>query len=203
MAFQSVPETAEAVCRVSVNDVVTTNTFYFRKSGGYDQTAINTLADAVDAWYTAQMKPKLCIEATYLDTVVRGLESLNDLTAVNNDGTGAGAVGGEVVVNHTSFAVKRLSGLTGRSARGRIYITGMPIVNQQADENRITQAAADAYVTALDALKTAAAAVGWQEVIVSRYSGGVQREEGVVFVVVNYAYTDLILDTQRGRMPTA
>jgi len=201
MAFQRVPETAEAVLSIGSQGIIMTNTFYFRKTGGYGQVDIDDLAAAVDGWVGAHYRARLSAEATYFGTNVRGLDQVNDLTAVNTTSAGIGGVVGEILPLNVSFAIKRLSGLTGRSARGRIFVPGIPTSQLDANENFVLATYADGNVDALNELKIDAALAGWQEVIVSRFENNVKRPLGVLFVVVNYAYTDLIVDTQRGRLP--
>nr|CRY95242.1 hypothetical protein [uncultured prokaryote] len=201
MAFQSVPNCAEAVIRGVVNTIPVVNVLNFTKVGGsYNQTDIDALAAVIDAWFADSIMGHTSNQVQYVETVVRGLENLNDYEAQNNDETTFGAVTAAPMPGQVTWVVKHLSGLTGRSARGRTYIWGIPVTSLQADENLISLAAAEDFVEGFDELPPLVAAAGWAHVIVSRFTGNAPRPTGIFFPVVSYAYTDLRLDTQRRRL---
>lgn len=202
MAFQSVPGTAEAVVRIQLNGVISTNTFYFEQGGGYTQSDIDNLASLVDAWVDNEYLPLISADAAYLSTNVRGLENIVDLAAVDSTGAGVGGVAQKPLPANVTIAIKRETGLTGRSARGRVYIIGMPITWLPTNENLVDPTLLTGMVAALNALRVdVAASSSWEEVVVSRYSNGVKRTTGVVFPVTTYINTDNTVDSQRGRLP--
>lgn len=200
MPFQSVPDTAEAVVRFLVNGQNCTLTFYGQRAGGYDQTAISQLAETVDDWAGSHFRPALSEQAAYTGVAVRGLESAVDFLAVNADNAGIGAVNFAPMPNVCAFAVTRISGLAGRSARGRVY---WPITtfNVGADENTVAAAFRDDTLNHLNALRGDMQLATWTEVIVSRVTLGAPRPFGVTFQVLNYVSSDLNIDTQRRRAP--
>lgn len=200
MAFQSVPDTAEVVVRYTYGGQNIVNTFYARYFGEYDLDALQELADVTDAWVTSELKPLLASNLTYVGVDVRGLEFENDNTATANAGAGLGTNAGAVVAPQYSFAIKRLSGLTGRSARGRIYIPPPPASALQADKNFVLAAYADPWVTALEQLTADWATILWTAVIVSRISDGAVRTFGIVFPIIGWEYDNLRGDTQRRRL---
>jgi len=202
MAFQSVPETAEIAVRYVINGILCINTFYARRSGGYSLGQLTALASTVDAWVHADWKGFISNQAAYNNTIVRGLENENDFEVIDDTNSGVGASASAPMPNNVCLAIKRLSGLTGRSARGRVYCT-LLAADVSTDENRVGSTSASNRVTALNALTADIAGIGWTEVIVSRFSGGVKRAAGVTFPVVAYQSTDLRIDTQRRRLPSS
>lgn len=200
MAFQPVPETAEAVVRYTVNDVLITNTFYARMNGGYLENNLQDLADLVDGWVGAEMLPILSNQVNYTSTVVRGLANENDFEKVANAEAGVGGLTGAVSPNNVTIAVARVSGLTGRSARGRIYLPPIPASGLAGNENFITGAYAITIEDALNLLRLAIQVLGWIEVIVSRYAEGEKRAAGMTFPVTGYVLKDLRVDSQRARL---
>lgn len=199
MPFQSVLGCAEAVVRYTCNLQLCTMTFYGFHPSVYDQQAINTLATNMDIWATQNFKNLLSNEANYTGVHVRGLTNITDLEATVITGAGLGVLVSPPMPNSVALCVKRLSGFSGRSARGRVF---WPVARTQiaTNEDFILQASRDQIVAALNSVKTSMTAGGWTEVIVSRYSHGAIRPEGVFYNVQLYTTTDLVLDTQRRRL---
>lgn len=201
MAFQSVPATAEAVVRCIWSSVLVTMTFYASVAVAYDQQAIDDLAEAIDDWMSTDMLPELTDQLSYLSTEVRGLEQEVDFVASNSTGAGIGTGSSTTLPNNVAFAMKRLSGFSGRNARGRVYIPGLSAAFLQGDENYLLQTKADALKFALNNQLAYLTLAGWFPVIVSRYNEGEKRLFGVTFAVDEWDYTDLRLDTRRDRLP--
>lgn len=200
MAFQSVPQTAEAVVRYTNNGVISSLTFYGLYPTAYDQTAIDDLAAAVDGWAGTDLRSILAQETAYTTTSVRGLENAVDFFSVNATGAGIGSTTGEQLPGLVAFAVKRITGLAGRSARGRVFLP-VPQNDLGSDENQVAGARVTAYVAALNVLRADMLLAGWTEVVVSRYTLGAARPVGVTYPVTNYLATDTFIDTQRRRAP--
>ncbi len=199
MAFQSVADTAEAVINFDNIGQPGINRVNFQKTGGYDQDDIDALAALVDAWVFDDYLPLINIGVDYLFTRVRGLESAVDLEATEDENAGPGTQAGTGAPAQQSFVTQLQTGATGRSARGRFY--WMPTVITVFDTARtLLQAQADAYVDAMADLVAAAAAVGWDMVVTSRYTAGAARPTGVNRIVTDVTAPNLNLDTQRRRV---
>ncbi len=203
MAFQSVPETAAIDVIYTYNGVTCENIFYAKHPGGYTQTDITALAAAVDIavgenWLDIQPP-----EAIYQRVEVRGLESENDFQATANTNAGPGEALTAALPNQVTIAIKKESGLTGRSARGRSYWIGIPSGEVEAtDENRLTASFIAEVEIEVGRIRTRINATGsWEAVLVSRITGGVQRAVGVTFDWLGTVCVDNIVDTQRGRLP--
>lgn len=201
MVFQSVPETVEIAVTALQGQQPLQNTFHARKVGGYSQADIDSLASAMDSLVDLEWIPLWSNNCTYQGVVIRGLESVVDLEATDGTNAGPGAVSSVPMPNSVALAVKKLSGFTGRSARGRIYVYGMPSNVKATDENFITTVAGNAFRDATDDVRVAIDTEGWVPVIVSRFTEGAQRTEGVTFTWVDSQLEDFRFDSRRDRMP--
>lgn len=203
MAFQPVLATAEAVVQCLQNTAIVTFSMYAKQAVAYDGDNLQELADATDLWMGTELLPLLCSQFSYTQTNVRGLEQENDLERSADTSTGAGGVATNLLPNNVAWVVKRLSGLTGRSARGRVYVPGIPSSYLSSNENFLSQTPADDILAAFNEFQSYLDGTGWTEVIVSRYTGGSKRLIGVTFPVENWAYTDFRVDSRRDRLPEA
>lgn len=201
MAFQSVPATAEAVIRGVQNSRILTMTHYAKVAVAYDEEDLQAYADAMDEWFSTDMLPLLSTEYVYESTVVRGLEQENDLTAIADAGAGAGEKAGSSYPANCAVVLKRLSGFTGRSARGRVYLAGISQADKASDENFVNGAAVQAWVDAHNNITAYLGSTVWNQVIVSRYSGGSKRFQGVTFAITAWDFTDARIDSRRDRLP--
>jgi len=200
MPFQRVPNTAEIVIRGTLGGQNVVNTFYAEFSGGYDQSDLDELANQVDDWVNDEWLPIISNKYTYNSTDVRGLDQEFDLTSSNNDSTGVGAISGDAVPNNVTLSIKRRSNFTGRGARGRIFVAGIP-EDAVDTPNHISDAFATAMEDALNAMQgylTTANAVG---VIVHRISGGTPLATAVVFTLIEWVVMDQVIDSMRRRLP--
>jgi hypothetical protein len=177
------------------------NVLNFFFAGGYAQADIDALASAVDAGVGADFLPVLAAGTNYVNTLVRGLTDPIDLTATNNTNAGAGTNPGTVEnPSNVAFCVTLRTGLTGRSARGRFYALGST-QSDMAAQNLFKSAYGDAVVAFLDDLNIATALLGWRLVILSRVAAGVARPVAIHNNVTDISYRNLVVDSQRGRLP--
>jgi hypothetical protein len=107
---------------------------------------------------------------------------------------------GDTMPNNSTVASKLVSGLTGRSQRGRSYFVGMDRENTTANRQGITAAFQDALTEAWEALIDAIGTEGFELVVKSLFHNGVPRTTGVVTPITN-AVVNTTLDSQRRRLP--
>jgi len=200
MAFQAVPDVAEIAIQYTLNTRNPTNVLHAHIVGGYNLTDLAALASAVDASVGTDWLPDQSQDCAYQQTVVTGLDEINDLQVTDNASAAAGGIAANAMPGNVTVSVKRASALTGRSARGRLYWIGMPVTKLQANENLIFQAAADDIEDAVDKLRIAIAATAWTPAIVSRFTEGVQRGTGVFFEWTDTTIVNLNVDSQRRRL---
>lgn len=203
MAFQSVPNTAEIDVIYTYNGETVQNVFYAEKSGGYNQSDIQELADEIDIAVGQNWTDIQPAEAVYDRTEVRGLDAENDLIATANTNAGPGIAVGSALPNNATFSVKKISGLTGRSARGRSYWIGIPTSELLAsNENFLKTAFADEVVTEIGRIRTRINTTStWEAVLVSRFAGGAKRAMGKTFPWTGVVKVNEVIDTQRSRLP--
>lgn len=204
MAFQSVPETAEINVIYTYNGETVQNVFYAEMSGGYTLANVQELADEVDIavgenWLDIQPP-----EAVYQRIEVRGLEFQNDVFATANLNTGPGEDLSSALPNNVTISIKKTSGLTGRSARGRTYWIGIPQSQITASNENILASAFIAEVEVeVGRIRTRINTTGtWEAVLVSRFTNGAERPVGVTFVWTSTVCVNAVVDTQRGRLPS-
>jgi len=177
------------------------NVLHFFISGGYSQSDIDALASVVDAWVGAYVLPIQSTALEYVNTSVKGLQSIIDLIGNNNAHAGNGALTGARVPNESTLAISFRTALSGRSARGRMYVPTVS-ASQLAGTNEVNSTFITDWTLALSALRVAALDDGWVHSVLSRVTAGVLRSEAVPFTITNYIAVDNILDSQRGRKPT-
>lgn len=201
MPFQPVPGTAELVAHYTYFGAEWINTFYAFKSGSWSDVDLQAVVNATAASLVANLKPLLANGITYNGVTARGLRSEFDVYASNVVGAGIGGIAQNVAAAQVSYCVTRFSALTGRSARGRIYLpsptTGQLDTN---NHNLVTSAYSAAVLVALNDLIADQNAIDWQPVIVSRQQGGVVLATAETFEQTGWRVRDLRLDTQRRRL---
>ena len=202
MAFQSVPQTAEIVIKYEGNQVDSVNVLQAKLTGGYSLTDLEDLADAVDASIVADWLPIQTQDQAYISTTVRGLEFINDQETINTDGAGAGGNAVKGLPGSVTFSVKKSSGLTGRSARGRMYWIGIPSDKLAGNENQVLSAHVVEIRDAVEDMRLAIAATSWDPVIVSRFLDGSPRATGAVFNWIATVAVNENVDSQRRRLTT-
>ena len=200
MAFQRVPDTVAITLVFEQNDENVVNTVHAERLGGYDLGQVQALANTIDNAVGAHIRPEMVQDVNYLRTEVRGLNSINDFFDVDGTNGGQGALLGPGLPNNVTLSIKRASGQTGRSARGRVYFVGLAASELETNENIIDAVAVVNKVLAWDEIRGAIVLGGWLPVIVSRFTGGAQRAEGVTFPWLSTAAVDGNVDSQRGRL---
>lgn len=203
MAFQSVPETAEIDHIFTLHGKLVQNVHYAKLPGGYNLGTLQALADAIDTVFAITFINDVCNDVSYLRTEVRGLEDENDLTAFQDAGAGVGTHAGESLPSNVTFALKKGSGLTGRSARGRTFWIGVPRNELVITDRNLLEAL---YITGMianvEAVRNLINSTGsWEAVIVSRFSNSEKRALGVTFDWTGTVNVDDRVDTHRGRLP--
>ncbi len=200
MAFQTVPNVAEVVITYSGHGQQFKNIVHGLMPGGYVLADLVTLAAAVDLAIAANWLPIQSVDYIYLNTTVRGLEFENDQEVTNSVSSGNGLGTATAVPDNVTLSIKKSSGLTGRSARGRLYWIGTLFADLATNENVYVGIRADGIVAAVDALRVAIEATAWQAVIVSRFTNGLPRAFGLAFPWIDSVAVNNDVDSQRSRL---
>lgn len=200
MAFQSVPETAEIIIRYTGYGSNMVNVLAARKTGGYDLADIFGLATAVDALVAADWLEIQTEDVTYEETTVRGLENPNDFEFSIGTSSGTGEIIDLGVSGNVTLSIKKASGLTGRSARGRTYWIGLARGQLSANKNLVDTATVTLIEAAMELMRVGIITQGWTPVIVSRFTGGVERDPATTFPWIGSVAVDNEVDSQRRRL---
>ncbi len=200
MAFQAVPDAAEIVIEWSGNSKITKNVLAAVKPGGYNLADLTVLADLVDLNIGVSWLAEATNEINYVQTIVRGLAFENDQEVIVNTTAGPGELVSEALPGNVTFSIKKTSGLTGRSARGRIYIIGLADSQLAPNENQLTQAVVDALVFNVESMRGSISGSVWTAAIVSRFSNGLKRDPGTVFTWTGSSAVNNNIDSQRRRL---
>jgi hypothetical protein len=200
MAFIPVPDCAEVVVKATVFGQNVFNTFNFKGITGWGQDEIDDLASLFYTTWVAEVLPELSVDYNLVSVVARDLR-----TAIGLTSEVATADQGEVAQTslpiNCALAFKRGSNLTGRSARGRVFIGGIPETVYTPASQTISSTFGTALRLALEAIDTALDGIDWTEVIVSRQQAGVPLTTGLVYDVVGWSVVNLVLDSMRRRLP--
>ncbi|KKL06102.1 hypothetical protein LCGC14_2599380 [marine sediment metagenome] len=201
MAFQRVENTVEIDVNYTQNGEPLQNTFYARFGGAYSLSNLVALAAAVDAHISTIWLPLQTGSCDYASTDVIGLNAENDFFASNNNGAGPGTDLSEGLPNNATVSIKKSSGLSGRSARGRNFWIGTPTNKLASNENFLDFSYGTFIEDALDGVRGVIdAEFNWDAVLVSRFQGGAKRPEGVTFPWLSSTLVNLAMDSQRGRL---
>ncbi len=126
MAFQPVVDTVEIDIIFTMNGIAAQNVFYAELVGGYVMADLVARATQIDLYWQGNWRTEQPLEVTYVRTEVRGLALQNDIATRDNTSSNPGSDPSATQTNNVTFAIKKESGLTGRSARGRTYWIGIP-----------------------------------------------------------------------------
>lgn len=199
MAFIPVPNTVHAELVFNQQGQVVENNLYFYCAVDPTVEMMADLADILADWWhthvatvTANSTALTTIKVTSLEQAFApGIETpLNppDPGLVNSPG----------LPNNATLVTTFVTGLRGRSFRGRNYFIGLAegmVVGNVVDALQVTNINAG-----YENLLLALAGTDWSWVVVSRYSDKQPRDIGVVTDVVT-TKSDGIIDSQRRRLP--
>jgi len=111
-----------------------------------------------------------------------------------------GGVGSEAMPNEVTICASLRSASRGRSARGRLFVLGLP--KSQVLENNVITAHLTALQSAISGIGSEAGVLGKQWVVVSyRHDGDVRPGGPVYFPITDVLFVDPVVDSQRKRKP--
>jgi len=200
LPFQSCPNIAECVIHGTIDGVSIANVLHFEQPGGYNQTSMDALTAAVAAQVTA-LYQLITNESVSFDGVsARGLASIIDISSFDSSATGPGADTSASLPANVSSCVTLRTGFTGRSARGRFY--AFPIGTAVLSSvNTVSTTYASDLVSFLENAASSALLAGWNWVVLSRRTAGVERPFGIGTQITAPELRNRITDSQRSRLP--
>lgn len=200
MAFIPVENCAMVEIRCSLFTQQVENSLYFQHDGAILAADRAALAEAVENWYCDSILPYIVNDVGYREVYLTDLTSAVSPTFTQNARAGElGVVAEDPPPNNVSFTIKFNTEFRGRSSRGRNYIFGIP--QSVIGINEVSSAWAEDIVDAYELLMSPAFSSGFTWVVCSRYTNNAPRVEGLTLPITAVGYTDLILDSQRNRLP--
>jgi hypothetical protein len=200
MPFIPTPNVVQVSLAYDMDGQHLDNTLWFlKRTGSPDIPSMLTLADDINAYWNDTVMPLLSIDLVFRGCIVTD-QSSESAPAVNvPTGPTPGGIGTESAPNSVAFVVKFLTAGRGRSSRGRNYVPGIP--NNLLVLNTIDGTLANDLVSAYQGILASGFDADWEWSVVSHFTGGAPRAAGLPQAVIGAGYTDLIVDSQRRRLP--
>lgn len=200
MPFQPAPKIAlvEIIYRLAGETVE--NTFHAFNSNGWNAQSLSNMVALVASWAEDQLMPRLSADLQLVEVQATDLGA--QVSAQVSYSFPVGVLGGLAVPalpNNVAFCVTLLTALRGRSARGRMYITGIP--ETVVTNNTVTQEWSGQITTAVQSLRDQLFAASIAMVVCSRQTGGAPRPEAVGYWITTALAKDPTVDSQRRRLP--
>ena len=199
MPFVPLPNTAEVALRFSQDGQFVANVWHVRYEAVPTQALMQTIANNTIFTWQGSLRPIVSNDVTLLEvsvvdqSVQNGVASLLAPTT-NNTGQNLSPM----MPNGTTVAVKRATGQTGRSFRGRIYHIGL--TEEQVLRNNVTPSIVTALTAAYNDFIDAYESIKCEWVVASRVANGAPRPIGVTTPVTGCS-TNPTIDSQRRRLP--
>lgn len=199
MTFVPFPDTVSLTHRFLWNDKPVSYTIHMRRPG-YTPTNAQGLANfAGTSWHdtlrTLQSNDLQADLITVQDLTEAGAPNYENITEIGQ----VGAVAIDSVPNNTALLVSHRTADTGRSARGRTYLPGLP--EDDAENGVPTSGARAAFAVQWGIFIADLALQSWIFVVAQRYADGVPLVEGVTRPVTAEIFP-FYLGTQRLRQAT-
>jgi len=200
MAFIPVVNVAAVHVRGSLGAQQTENVFYYKSATAITAEMLQDLVDALATHIIGNWLVLLPPQWVGREIYAEDLTEKPGAQATNVEIAGQlGAHATDMQPGNVTLAFQRSSGLSGRSARGRIYWQGIP--EGVVTTNYVTSSFANAVVAALESTDAIAVALDWIPVIVSLYEDLAPRAAGVTFNILTWKWVDLTIDSMRRRLP--
>jgi len=182
--------------------IVAENVFYVQKGSPYTLAQLQSLRGTVDTWDSTTWKRNRTANATLTrirtrarDTAGSPAEDYSLPTPRQGSRAGSFTVPGNV-----SYSIKLVTGLAGRSFRGRLYFIGLNESCLAALANQVSTAWATQVVGDLNTLLSVLASAGHTLGVVSYRTGGVYRSDGLFTTATGWSLADYNVDSQRRRL---
>jgi len=200
MARPPTENTAEVTMTFLWDGQYCINKHHFKNDAGWDEGSLNNLGTAVREWWDTELRAGTPNVISLVEIEVVDLTEGSGLGITVQ--TGLPLVGGSgeaALPNNCTLAIKKGTGLIGRSFRGRTYHIGLK--EPDVTLNQVSAGQAAFYRDAYDALRQPLGiAIPVNMCVLSETSGGVQRSAGICTEVTGIG-VDPVLDSQRRRLP--
>jgi hypothetical protein len=200
MPYVPVSDTVEVELFQRLHGQRVENTSYWRLVGGYGTSEATDLWNNLLVWWNVDLAPNLSTDLTLVGGKITDLSTSTgfaiDFTAPTPNPAGDLAFG--ALPGNVALCVSIRTAGRGRSSRGRNYVAGLA-------ENNVVGNTVDTSVwqgieTAYQSMRGLPFADAWEQVVVSRVSGGVPRVAGVALQVTSCKVVDPYVDSMRRRL---
>lgn len=178
------------------------NVYYVHKVSPWSQIDVAAIVTAFTNWETSNAAAQ---RGAYVELVRVTATDLTSLSGVRIDDQLVAPIPGTrsstPLPANVTFAVKANIGKRGRGTNGRTYWIGL--TEGQILDDQMQAAAAGLIVTALETLISdiSGAVAGSALGVIHQFINRIWQPNAPFDPIVNYAYTDLNLDSQRDRLP--
>ena len=209
MPFVPVSNTAEVEAVYDLDGQVVENTMFFTFGTPPGLTELQELLDEVNSTIRGNILPLLSNLITLLRVIGTLIDVADGLTAVSTASLpSTGSVDSVPVPSNAAGCISLRTGSSGRSFRGRNYLPGIP--QSSVDFNTMSTAFTNSIAAGYGQLRTNTLAIGWEHVVVSRFSGftivggrkvPTPRVAGIHTAITSSFFVDNTIDSQRRRLP--
>lgn len=198
MAFQPAPDIAQLVLEGTVDQQQTINDIYFKiTAGGITPTNLGDLVAAGAGWFSTQLAPLLSENWSTVRVIGTDLGSPIG-SRVEGSVTFPGGVSGEAVPNNVAACISLRTAQRGRSGHGRNYVPAIP--NSLVTLNTIDPDLIGNLVSAYNLMVGPDSFLpGWQMVVLSRFTGGAPRANGVGIPILTASMVGNSVRSMRSR----
>lgn len=207
MPFVPIENTAAVEIRMSYFNQRCENTLFVENGSAWDGSSLTGLGSNIRDWWEGNYAALVSQQVFLREIVCTDQTTETSAQVTVNGGDLNGVDNGDPLSNNVTWAIAFHTASRGRSFRGRNYIVGLT-GNALSDANTVLGAWASNVITAYSGLITGALGAGQTWVVASRFSGidpdtgrPIPRAAGVVTPITTVAYSDLIVDSQRRRLP--
>lgn len=199
--FIPVVNTASVELIYSMLTETVENVFYVGKSSPYSLADLQAVRAIFDTWHQNYWSQGLSVGVALQRIRSKALDSLGSPFEDYSLATArSGAVGGSIHAGNVTFSIKKGTGLTGRSFRGRLYVTGIPNT-LLTDANHVLSGTITNWLSYLNTLKSTLLSAGHTMYIVSYRSNKDWRSSGLRTAITTFVAVDNALDSMRRRLP--
>lgn len=201
MAFVPAPGVARVEMIYLQNQQRIQNVFHVKvdATGPLTEADLDAVRELFRAWHVNNLRGQQTSLLVLQQIEVRDMTTEDGLAKIYpcTVSCGGGAGASSNLPNSATIAVKWASGYAGRSRRGRTFHCGLSQAGVTG--NQITTAYQGTLQTAYTALIGAVEGAGYELVVYSRISDGVQRQEALITPIAS-ASVEINIDSQRRRL---
>lgn len=200
MVFIPAPQVAQSVFRHTQAGQPIVNVLNWFRETPVTLQNLELLAFSLSEEWAGQIMPFLSASTTFNEVTCRDLTVADGVQVTSAPAaTVVGGVGGDSLPANVALCMTHRTAFIGRSRRGRTYFGGLGESSCSGSFFNGTFASdlQDGFTAVVDDVSL----LGWQLVIVSRFSNKVPRGIALSTVVTNSSFINLRADSQRGRLP--